>query len=160
MLIAFRFWERFILWVAICSKIYVSLKFRFKSFLTLINSWPRFVSSIFLCFLLFIYLFRIQQKPFVQREDVYTTLCPEPMMVLNYAKYEFKLSNVIRPIWFCHIRSRKEWNEKKNCDTLKSFQTTSSIDRSIPLYIYLHITLLQGRGISFGNRHYLSRPLV
>ena len=49
---------------------------------------------------------------------------------------------------------------KKNCDTFKSFQTTSSIDRSIPLYVYLHSTLLQGRGISFGNRHYLSRPLV
>ena len=48
MLIAFRFRERFILWVAIestdfapCLKTYVRLKFRFKSFLKLINSLPR-----------------------------------------------------------------------------------------------------------------------
>ena len=103
MLIAFRFWERFILWVAIeftdfspCSKTYVRLKFRFESFLTLINSLPRFVSSFFcVCFLLFIYLFRIQQRAFVQREGVYTTLCPEPMMVLNYAK---KI-NLNYPVW-------------------------------------------------------------
>ena len=146
MLIAFRFWERFILWVAIeftdfspCSKTYVRLKFRFESFLTLINSLPRFVSSFFcVCFLLFIYLFRIQQRAFVQREDIYTTLCPEPMMVLNYAKYEFKLSNVIRPIWFCNIRSRKEWNEKKlwYFKEFSNYQLYRSIYSSI--YLFTH----------------------
>ena len=103
-----------------CSKTYVRLKLKF-------------VSSFF-C-VLFIYLFRIQQKSFVQRGDVYTTLCPEPMMVLNYAKYEFKLSNVIRPIWFCNIRSRKEWNEKK----LRYFKEFSNnqLYRSIYSSIYL-----------------------
>ena len=40
---------------------------------------------------------------------------------------------------------------KKNCDTLKSFQTTSSIDRSIPPYIYLHIE------ISLVKHHIIAR---
>ena len=149
MLIAFRFWERFILWVAIeftdfsfCSKIYVRLKNSDLNHSShqLIANLDLIPLFFFLCFLLFIYLFRIQQKPFVQREGVYTTLCPEPMMVLNYAKYEFKLSNAIRPIWFCNIRSRKEWNEKK-----------LRYDRSIPLYIYLHIE------ISLVKHHIIAR---
>ena len=81
------------------------------------------------CFL-FIYLFRIQRKPFVQREGVYRALCPEPMMVMNYAKNEFKLPNMI-PIWVCNIRlqtkkktttekknkQKKQTQKKKKCDT-------------------------------------------
>ena len=97
-----------------CSKTYVAFKIPVYSFLTSINSEPRFVSSFFVVCFLFIYLFRIQRKPFVQREGVYRALCPEPMMVMNYAKNEFKLPNMI-PIWVCNIRlqTKKTTTEKK-----------------------------------------------
>ena len=104
-----------------CSKTYVAFKIPVYSFLTSINSEPRFVSSFFVVCFLFIYLFRIQRKPFVQREGVYRALCPEPMMVMNYAKNEFKLPNMI-PIWVCNIRlqTKKKQQQKKNKQTKKN----------------------------------------
>ena len=63
-------------------KTFVFLKFRLKSFLKLINNIPRFTSPFF--FFVFICLFRLQRKPFVQREGVDTILCLEPMMIITY----------------------------------------------------------------------------
>ena len=97
------------------------------------------------CFL-FIYLFRIQRKPFVQREGVYRALCPEPMMVMNYAKNEFKLPNMI-PIWVCNIRlqtKKTTTTEKKN----KQKKQTQKKKK------------MRYGGITFGNRHYVTIPLV
>ena len=132
-----------------CSKTHVRLKFRFKSFLKLINGLPRFVSSFFFfrC-LLFIHLFRIQQKTFVQREGVYTALCPEPIMVLNYAKCEFQLSNMIRPIQFCNIRTQKK-KELKKLRCVKDF-SNYQLYRSI----YSSIYLLTHRNFSGETSHY------
>ena len=84
----------------------------------------------------------------MQREGVYTALCPEPMMVRELSKNEFEVPNMI-PIWFCNIRFSKKTNKetkkqdemKKKNDTLKCFQTTSYIHLSIPLYIYLNIAI-------------------
>ena len=95
----------------LCSKTYVALKFQFiHSSYQLTADIDLFLLLFVVCFL-FIYLFRIQRKPFVQREGVHRALCPEPMMVMNYAKNEFKLLNMI-PIWFCNIRLQKKekWN--------------------------------------------------
>ena len=102
------------------SSLYVALKFQFThSSYQLTYNLDFFLILFVVCFL-FIYLFRIQRKPFVQREGVHRALCPEPMMVMNYAKTEFKLPNMI-PIWFCNIRlqtKKKQKNEiKKKCDT-------------------------------------------
>ena len=117
----------FISWVAIestdfplSSKTYVALKFQFThSSHQLTYNLDLFLLLFVVCFL-FIYLFRIQRKPFVQREGVHRALCPEPMMVMNYAKNEFKLPNMI-PIWFCNIRLQTKTKTKKlikqKCDT-------------------------------------------
>ena len=99
----------------LCSKTYVALKFQFiHSSYQLTADIDLFLLLFVVCFL-FIYLFRIQRKPFVQREGVHRALCPEPMMVMNYAKNEFKLLNRI-PIWFCNIRlqKKKKMELKKN----------------------------------------------
>ena len=98
-----------------CSKTYVALKSRFiHSSHQLTTNLDLFLLFLLFAFYLFIYLFRIQRKPFVQREGVYRALCPEPMMVMNYAKNEFKLPNMI-PIWVCNIRlqTKKTTTEKK-----------------------------------------------
>ena len=93
------------------SKTYVALKFQFThSSHQLTYNLDLFLLLFVVCFL-FIYLFRIQRKPFVQREGVHRALCPEPMMVMNYAKNEFKLPNMI-PIWFCNIRLQTKKNKK------------------------------------------------
>ena len=93
------------------SKTYVALKFQFtQSSYQLTYKLDLFLLLFVVCFL-FIYLFRIQRKPFVQREGVHRALCPEPMMVMNYAKNEFKLPNMI-PIWFCNIRLQTKKNKK------------------------------------------------
>ena len=95
-----------------CSKTYVALKFRFiHSSHQLTANLDLFLLFFVVCFL-FIYLFRIQRKPFVQREGVYRALCPEPMMVMNYAKNEFKLPNMI-PIWVCNIRLQTKKQQKQ-----------------------------------------------
>ena len=103
-----------------CSKTYVALKFRFIYSSHQLTANLDLIFLLFVVCFLFIYLLRIQRKPFVQREGVYRALCPEPMMVMNYAKNEFKLPNMI-PIWFCNIRlqtKKKQKNEiKKKCDT-------------------------------------------
>ena len=93
------------------SKTYVALKFQFtQSSYQLTYNLDLFLLLFVVCFL-FIYLFRIQRKPFVQREGVHRALCPEPMMVMNYAKNEFKLPNMI-PIWFCNIRLQTKTKTK------------------------------------------------
>ena len=92
-------------------KTYVALKFQFThSSYQLTYNLDLFLLLFVVCFL-FIYLFRIQRKPFFQREGVHRALCPEPMMVMNYAKNEFKLPNMI-PIWFCNIRLQTKKNKK------------------------------------------------
>ena len=96
---------------------------------------------LFVFFIIDFYLFRLR-KPFVQREDVYIALCPEPVMVMNL--------NYL-------IRLQKKWNEK--IAIVRVFSNYSAIYLSIPLYMQ-KITLLPGRRISFGNRHYVSKPLV
>ena len=94
------------------SKTYVALKFQFThSSHQLTYNLDLFLLLFVVCFL-FIYLFRIQRKPFVQREGVHRALCPEPMMVMNYAKNEFKLPNMI-PIWFCNIKLQTKTKTKK-----------------------------------------------
>ena len=82
------------------SKTYVALKFQFThSSHQLTYNLDLFLLLFVVCFL-FIYLFRIQRKPFVQREGVHRALCPEPMMVMNYAKNEFKKNAIRRDhIW-------------------------------------------------------------
>ena len=96
-------------------KTYVALKFQFThSSYQLTYNLDLFLLLFVVCFLfiyLFIYLFRIQRKPFVQREVVHRALCPEPMMVMNYAKNEFKLPDMI-PIWFCNIRLQTKTKKK------------------------------------------------
>ena len=98
------------------SKTYVALKFQFThSSHQLTYNLDLFLLLFVVCFLfiyLFIYLFRIQRKPFVQREGVHRALCPEPMMVMNYAKNEFILPYMI-PIWFCNIRLQTKTKTKK-----------------------------------------------
>ena len=93
------------------SKTYVALKFQFThSSHQITYNLDLFLLLFVVCFL-FIYLFRIQRKPFVQREGVHRALCPEPMMVMN-AKNEFKLPYMI-PIWFCNIRLQTKTKTKK-----------------------------------------------
>lgn len=99
------------------SKTYVALKFQFThSSHQLTYNLDLFLLLFVVCFL-FIYLFRIQRKPFVQREGVHRALCPEPMMVMNYAKNEFKLPYMI-PNGFATLdykQKQKQKNEiKKN----------------------------------------------
>ena len=104
-----------------CSKTYVALKFRFIYSSHQLTANLDLIFLLFVVCFLFIYLFRIQRKPFVQREGVYRALCPEPMMVMNYAKNEFKLPNMI-PIWVCNIRlqtKKTTTTEKKNKQTNK-----------------------------------------
>ena len=129
-----------------CSKTYVALKFRFiHSSHQLTANLDLFLLLFVVCFL-FIYLFRIQRKPFVQREGVYRALCPEPMMVMNYAKNEFELPNMI-PIWVCNIRlqtKKTTTTEKKN----KQKKQTPKKKK------------MRYGGITFGNRHYVTIPLV
>ena len=111
-----------------CSKTYVALKFRFIYSSHQLTANLDLIFLLFVVCFLFIYLFRIQRKPFVQREGVYRALCPEPMMVMNYAKNEFKLPNMI-PIWVCNIRlqtKKNNNNRKKKTNEQKKYDTEGS----------------------------------
>ena len=130
-----------------CSKTYVALKFRFIYSSHQLTANLDLIFLLFVVCFLFIYLFRIQRKPFVQREGVYRALCPEPMMVMNYAKNEFKLPNMI-PIWVCNIRLQT----KKTTTTEKKKKKRTKKKNKFKKMRY--------GGITFGNRHYVTIPLV
>ena len=156
MLIAFRFWERFILWVAIeftdfsfCSKIYVRLKnsdLNHSSHQLIANL--DLIPLFFFCAFYFLFIYLGSNRNRLSNGRVYIQRCVQSQW-WYWITQSMNLNYPMRsgPYGFATLDHEKN-GMKKNCDTIDLFLYISIYTLK---FLWWNITLMQGRGISFGT---------